>query len=120
MSKFFVPLLLLCFVSCQSTENEIEFVESIQQNTAYIASHNATSTLSIEGMTCEIGCVRTVKSHLSKMNGILTVDMNFDTARTIDYSTVEFDTNLISETEMQAEIESIANGIYNIINVNTH
>ncbi|MFK8038054.1 MAG: heavy-metal-associated domain-containing protein [Crocinitomicaceae bacterium] len=115
MKKFLLYLLVLGFISCKS--NSIKNHDIIKNEAASIPIHNATCKISIKGMTCEIGCVRTVKSHLSKMNGVLNVKMDFDTSRTVDFSGVEFDKNMISEDEMKAEIESIANGIYTVTEI---
>ena len=120
MLRIFFILPLFAIISCQTAENDNQSHTSDAQSNNYIASHNATAKLSIEGMTCEIGCVRTVKSHLSKMEGVFEIDMDFDTSRVIDFSTVEFDTNLVSLADMKMEIESIANGIYHITNMDTH
>ncbi len=120
MQKILVPIIFVVLQSCQLNENELNNSGEFSNNKPYTPSHNATSKFNIKGMTCEIGCVRTVKSHLTKMDGVLAVDMDFDSAEIIDYSIIEFDTNLVSEADMKAEIESIANGIYQVVNINTN
>lgn len=119
MKVLFICSIIVIITACANQTN----TEFSDNSTAALdaplttPTHNATSTFSIKGMTCEIGCVRTVKSHLSKMNGVLDIEMNFDTSRTIDFSVVKFDQSLVSENEMKTEIESIANGIYTVIDV---
>ena len=119
--KLFLPLLLcltLCF-SCNEEKNntnpEVLNSSSISEKTPAVAVNaNSKVSMEISGMMCEIGCVRTIKSHLSKMEGITNVKMDFDTARAVDYAIVEFDSNFIQGNQMKAEIEDIANGIYQV------
>lgn len=115
MKNTWLYILLFGFISCENTTIEAEIIS--QDITELTPIHNSTSQFSIEGMTCEIGCVRTVKSHLSKMDGVLRIEMDFDTARTIDFSTVEYNNKIISAEEMQTEIESIANGLYTVTEI---
>ena len=119
MKVLFALFVSIGLVACSGNSNtEKPFPnESSEEISLTTPIHNSTSTFSIEGMTCEIGCVRTVKSHLSKMNGVIDIEMKFDTARTVDYSVVKFDSKLVSETEMKDEIESIANGLYSVVDV---
>lgn len=107
---------LTLLVAC-GTENTESNTETASTTETVVAEHNATSKFSIEGMTCEIGCVRTVQSRLAKMPGVLNINMDFDTARATNYSTVDFDKSIISDADMKAEIESIANGIYAVTDV---
>lgn len=115
MKNIWLCIILFGFIACETKTAEKETSSKTIKETP--ATHNSTSKFSIEGMTCEIGCVRTVKSHLSKMNGVLAINMDFDTSRTINFSTIEYDKNMVSEEEMQAEIESIANGIYHVTEI---
>lgn len=107
--------LIVVFISCNDSAHEsTENLAKENETTEITAVKNDSVRFSIEGMTCEIGCVRTVKSRLSKMNGVLTIDMDFDTARTLDYANVTFDNRLVTTNDMKKEIESIANGIYSV------
>ena len=124
MKKILALTIPLFLISC--TENQNSSIKSeiendrAQHNTIPLVKNeaapesNAQSKLTIEGMTCEIGCVRTVKSHLSKMEGVSFIHIDFDTSRVVDFTTVQFDSNLVSQAEIQSEIESIAQGIYKV------
>jgi mercuric ion binding protein len=109
----FIPFYVTCACTEQSHSSEVtsDIIENIEPEA------NASSTFTIEGMTCEIGCVRTVKSHLSKMKGVIDINIDFDTARVKDYSTVNFDDRFVSEADIKAEIESIANGLYKVSDI---
>ena len=41
--------------------------------------------------------------------------MDFDTERSTDFALIEFDSRLLSKTDIQEEIESIAQGIYSVV-----
>ena len=60
----FAGVLLL---SCGKSEAKSETVASLEK-----------VALSIEGMTCEIGCARTIQSKLSKTEGVITANVSFD------------------------------------------
>ena len=62
--------------------------------------------LNIEGMTCEIGCARTIQSKLSKTEGVKFAKVNFDKKKGV----VEYDANTISEKQIVGIVEKIAGG----------
>ncbi|MFK8044408.1 MAG: heavy-metal-associated domain-containing protein [Crocinitomicaceae bacterium] len=117
MKPILYLLACLSFFACKNQQENSNDKEELASTQQLIPEHNASTKISITGMTCEIGCVRTVKSHLSKMDGVIEIEMDFDTARTINYSVIQYDKNIVSENEMRTEIESIANGIYQVSDI---
>ncbi len=115
----FIPAFLI-FVSCGSNEKIDDKTPSTDNNSIAQAditeapTPNAQCELIVEGMTCEIGCVRTIKSHLSKMDGITFNVIDFNPERTEDFVTVQFDSNQVSLADVTDEIEGIAQGIYDV------
>lgn len=71
--------------------------------------------MEISGMTCEMGCVSTIRNHVTQMKGSTNFDMDFDTERETDFATVEFDSRLLTKEEIKEEVESIAQGIYTVV-----
>jgi Cu+-exporting ATPase len=72
--------------------------------------------LSIEGMTCEIGCARTIQSKLSKTVGIKLATVNFEKKIGI----VEYDKNKISEEQIVSVVEKIAGGdLYKVTDISS-
>lgn len=63
-------------------------------------------TLAISGMTCEIGCAKTIQSKLSKKNGVLNAKVIF----TDSIANIEYDANTVSKKELIAFIDGIAGG----------
>ena len=63
-------------------------------------------SLAISGMTCEIGCAKTIQSKLSKKEGVLGAKVIF-----IDsIANIEFDANKTSKEDLIAFVSGIAGG----------
>ena len=88
----FAGVLLL---SCGKSEAKSETVASLEK-----------VALSIEGMTCEIGCARTIQSKLSKTEGVITANVSFDEKQGI----VEYDANKTNAKKIAAIVQEIAGG----------
>ncbi len=73
--------------------------------------------MEIEGMTCEMGCVTTIRNKVNRMKGVINFEMDFDTERSSDYSTIQFDSRLLSSDDIKVMIEGIAQGIYDVVDV---
>ena len=85
----------LLFISCNEAQNEKELAVNIKK-----------ISLDIEGMTCEIGCAKTIESKLSKTEGVTVVSVSFDDKKGI----VEYDANKTNESKLVAVVQEIAGG----------
>ncbi len=96
---------LLCltfiFISCES-KNNINSIKTKQTAKTDIKK----VTLNIEGMTCQIGCARTIQSKLSKNEGVEYVIVNFENKKGI----VEYDSLKITKKQIISIVEKIAGG----------
>lgn len=63
-------------------------------------------SLAISGMTCEIGCAKTIQSKLSKKEGVLNAKVIF----TDSIATIEYDANTVSKKDLIAFVDGIAGG----------
>ena len=63
-------------------------------------------SLAISGMTCEIGCAKTIQSKLSKKEGVFTAKVIF----TDSIANIEYDANTVSKKELIAFVDGIAGG----------
>ncbi len=63
-------------------------------------------SIGIEGMTCQIGCAKTIESKLSKTEGVTSVTVSFENK----IGEFVFDANEISKEEIAQKIASIGNG----------
>ena len=73
--------------------------------------------MEIEGMTCEKGCVTTIRNKVNRIKGVTDFVMDFDTDRSSDFSTIQFDSRVTSSVEIQNTIEGIAQGIYSVVDL---
>lgn len=63
-------------------------------------------SLAISGMTCEIGCAKTIQSKLSKKEGVFNAKVIF----TDSIANIEYDANAISKKDLIAFVDGIAGG----------
>ena len=66
----------------------------------------------ISGMTCEIGCAKTIQSKLSKKAGITSAKVIF----TDSIALVEYNANTVSKEAITSFVNEIAGGIYSVKN----
>lgn len=92
---FSLTLVLLLAISCKK---EVKKVELPVKKTEV--------ALAISGMTCEIGCAKTIQSKLSKKEGVLAAKVVFADS----IATIEYDANKTSEKELVAYVDGIAGG----------
>ena len=65
-----------------------------------------TASFAISGMTCEIGCAKTIQSKLSKKEGVTDAVVVFSDS----IATVSFDSNKTSPKDISSFIKGIAGG----------
>lgn len=108
----FVANLLLVFVlfSCSNTKTNEESANT--DETVAVAkaevTPNATTTLDVEGMTCEMGCKAAIEKHLNKTEGVASCRVDFEKAIAV----VDYDDTQISEDQIIAEIGEVADHAY--------
>ena len=105
-----IIFLLIIFISVSSCKESADKKESKIDDTVkkeQLATADLRKvSLNIEGMTCEIGCARTIQSKLSKTEGVKFAEVNFAEKHGI----VEYDASLISENQIVEVVEKIAGG----------
>ena len=65
-----------------------------------------TATFKVDGMTCAIGCARTIQEKLSKMDGVQKATVEFDKKQ----ATVEFDAAILTQEILTKAVESTGDG----------
>ncbi|WP_439128712.1 cation transporter [Polaribacter sp.] len=80
------------------------FVITACKETKEVKKENV--SLAISGMTCEIGCAKTIQSKLSKKEGVLDAKVIF----TDSIANIEFDANTTSKKDLIAFVGGIAGG----------
>lgn len=89
--QFLLSVLILSFVlvACKEQEKKVEKV-----------------TLNVTGMTCEIGCARTIQSKLSKKEGVKKAEVSFKDNKAV----IEYDPAKVSKADLSSFIGNIGGG----------
>ena len=84
-----IALSSLLFFSCKKMEvsQTTTTEKTIKLNSKSIAAKPQMATFTIEGMTCAVGCAKTIQDKLVSMDGIQSATVDFDKK----FATVEFD-----------------------------
>jgi periplasmic mercuric ion binding protein len=108
MNKKAIFLLLaisaLLIISC-SVNDENGKTKDLKSDVPRMAKMETVS-LAISGMTCEIGCAKTIQSKLSKKEGVADAVVVF----TDSIATITFDSNKTSAEDLSSFITGIAGG----------
>ncbi len=97
--------LIFMIISCKETRKETSIDKSVLDKSEIAASYKSIE-VEIEGMTCEIGCARTIQSKLSKMDGVTYSNVNFEAEK----GQFTYDENKISKEEIVHKIDGIGGG----------
>ena len=104
----------LLTISCKKAASNVAEtaaapVEKIAENAKL-----ATTTFNISGMTCAVGCAKTIEKELSATTGVKAAAVNFDTKT----ATVEYDSNTQSPEKIVTIVEKTGDGAtYKVSNV---
>jgi len=71
-----------------------------------IASKPETASFKIEGMTCAMGCAKTIETKLSKLDGVQKATVDFDNKQ----ATVDFDAAVLTPEKLTKTVESTGDG----------
>jgi mercuric ion binding protein len=88
-------------LSC-SSDNETTSNENVVANEI--------ATITIDGMTCEVGCAGYIAKKLNKTKGVKSCDMDFETK----IATLKFDNTQISAEDIKEIIEDLNDGQYSV------
>jgi len=99
-----LQLALILIISC-SINDEKGNTKDFKNDVPKMAK-TETVSLAISGMTCEIGCAKTIQSKLSKKEGVSDAEVVF----TDSIATITFDSNKTSTEDLSSFINGIAGG----------
>ncbi|MFZ2285329.1 MAG: heavy metal-associated domain-containing protein [Lutibacter sp.] len=91
--------------SCNDSKKEV-YVEKSGIEKQEVAANYKSIEVEIEGMTCEIGCAKTIESKLSKTEGVKYSKVNFE-AKVGQFT---YDENKISKEDIAKKIAGIGGG----------
>ncbi|MFV5694549.1 heavy-metal-associated domain-containing protein [Flavobacterium sp. LB3P122] len=106
-----IALVGLLFVSCKKNTEETDKATLSETTTPKvkkeIASANLqTASFKVEGMTCAIGCAKTIESELSGLDGVQKATVDFDKK----LATVTFDKTVQNPESLTKVVEATADG----------
>ncbi len=118
ITKAILSLVLVAtlFFSCKKEENKTEAGKETVKKEATPAVQPETMTFHIEGMTCAVGCAKTIEDKLSKMYGVQKAVVDFDKKQ----ATVNFDLDKLTTEDIVKAVEATADGkTYKVSEVKT-
>ena len=94
--------------SCKDTANKTATGnnETAAKNEVVAVVKPETASFKIDGMTCAIGCAKTIETKLSKMKGVQKATVNFDKKQ----ATVEYDAAILTPEKLKKAIETTGDG----------
>ncbi|MTH14930.1 heavy metal-associated domain-containing protein [Flavobacterium sp. LC2016-01] len=101
----------LVFVSCKKEEDKnlanIKPLETTSKEQKPIAAENVqTASFEIEGMTCAMGCAKTIEKELSNLDGVEKAAVDFDKKT----ATVTFDKTLQNQESLTRIVQGTGDG----------
>lgn len=110
ISKGIIGLALasVLFVGCKNSESKPTEVkeEVTAKKEIAAATKPETASFHIEGMTCAMGCAKTIEKKLADMDGVQSATVDFD-AKT---ATVNFDLDKLKSEDLVKTTEACADG----------
>lgn len=108
----------LIFISCKETGNAPKTDSNdgvtATEKVAINPKNLQTASFTIDGMTCAIGCAKTIEKKLSETQGVQKATVDFDKKE----ATVSFDSALQNPESLQKIVEATADGkTYKVSNI---
>ncbi len=102
-----IAVVFMLTVSCKKEQKNIETVvvdtiEKADKNGEIDVSKLITSTFKIEGMTCAMGCAAKIEKSLSKIEGVASAKVNFETK----IATVSYNSDKVTKELLIAKVTS--------------
>lgn len=95
-------------ISCKDTASQpqAENNEAKTEKEVVAAAKPETASFKIEGMTCSMGCAKTIETKLSKMEGVQKATVDFEKKE----ATVDFDAAVLTKEQIAKTVESTGDG----------
>jgi len=109
----------LVLISCKKEEDKnlanIKAIESTPTEHKAIAAENVqTASFEIEGMTCAMGCAKTIEKELTNLDGVEKATVDFDKKT----ATVVFDKTVQNQENLTKVVQATGDGkTYKVSNI---
>ena len=110
-SMLTITLASLLFVACKEKNTDVA-LDTATENKApkakkeIAAANLQTANFSIEGMTCEIGCAKTIEKELSGLDGVQKATIDFEKKS----ATISFDKTILKTENISKVVEATGDG----------
>ncbi|MBF2709840.1 heavy-metal-associated domain-containing protein [Flavobacterium soyangense] len=106
-----IMLASLMFVGCKDKTTESNMpvtskTETPKVKKEIVAANLQTASFTIKGMSCEIGCAKTIEEELNGLDGVKIAAVNFKK----ESATVSFDKTVLTPEELTKVVEATADG----------
>jgi periplasmic mercuric ion binding protein len=106
-----ITLASLLFVGCKEKTTEDVLDATTENNAPKVKKEIATANLqtanfSIEGMTCEIGCAKTIEKELNGLDGVQKATIDFEKKS----ATIAFDKTVLKTENISKVVEATGDG----------
>ncbi len=88
------------------TTDDAKEAATTEQKAPTVAAKPETASFKIDGMTCSMGCAKTIEKELAHMNGVQKATVDFDKKE----ATVEFDAAVLTPEKLFATVEATGDG----------
>ena len=104
-------LVSLLFVGCKEKSNEAVSDSATETQAPKVkkeiaAANLQTASFTIKGMTCAIGCAKTIQEELNGLDGVQTATVDFEK----ESATVSFDKTVLTPEKLTKVVEATADG----------
>ncbi len=101
----------LLFVGCKEKSTETTSETTTESGTPKVkkeiaATNLQTASFTIKGMTCAIGCAKTIEEELNGLDGVQKATVDFDK----ELATVSFDKTILNPEKLTKVVEATADG----------
>ncbi|MEQ8623379.1 MAG: heavy metal-associated domain-containing protein [Vicingaceae bacterium] len=104
-----IGLVGLISFSCQNPEETAAKVDTETESTKTVLAENKASVdMKVEGMVCAMGCAKFIEEKVSKLDGVVLSEVNFEE----ESAHFEFDKTNTSALEIEKFINDIHDGQY--------
>lgn len=115
MKNILYLVLAVALFSCGNATPNAEATPAATTNTVVDGTTKTEAVLSISGMTCAHGCGGKIQKELQALNGVVNTSLDFVEDREVNVVKVEFDPNVVKETDMTNIVNTIADGQYHVV-----
>lgn len=108
MLVVFASIVLLSCKNDSTNTNEVTPIETTTDTLSAVetAANLKTESFTIEGMTCEIGCAKTIESKLANLEGVDEAKVDFENKT----ATISFDEAKQNKASLIKTINAVAGG----------